>query len=70
LPDTPNARFVRPFGGIGDITDFRIPAPPSATAPGYDKWVLEILEVGNLTSEARTADETEIAYFWLESSVA
>jgi hypothetical protein len=70
LPDTPNARFVRPFGGIGDIEQFRIPAPPSATAPGYDQWVLEILEIGNLTSEARTAEQTEIAYFWLESSVA
>jgi hypothetical protein len=70
LPDTPQAVYLRPFGGIEDITEFRAPAPPEATGEGYEKWVLEIIEIGALNSTVRTEEETEIAYFWFESSVA
>ncbi|KAI9151414.1 putative aminotransferase tcpI [Paramyrothecium foliicola] len=70
LPDVPQARFLRPFGGIKDITKFRAPAPPKATGKGYEKWVTEVRDLGGLNSTLRTEDETEIAYFWLESSVA
>jgi hypothetical protein len=70
LPDTPQAVYLRPFGGIKDITKFRAPAPPEATGEGYEEFVLEILDLGGRESSVRTEDETEIAYFWLESSVA
>jgi hypothetical protein len=70
LPDTPQAVYIRPFAGIQDITKFRAPAPPKATGKGYEKWVVELIELGGLNSTKRTEEETEIAYFWLESSVA
>jgi hypothetical protein len=70
LPDTPQARFIRPFGGIKDLTKFRAPEPPEATAEGYEKYVVELIELGGRESTNRTEDETHIAYFWLESSVA
>lgn len=70
LPDTPQAQFIRPFGGIDDLTKFRAPAPPEATGEGYEEWVIEIRDLGGRESTVRTEDETHIAYFWLESSVA
>ncbi|KAH7303907.1 phosphatidic acid phosphatase type 2/haloperoxidase [Stachybotrys elegans] len=70
LPDTPQAVYVRPFGGLKDITKFRGPAPPDATAEGYEPWVTELKDIGGINSTTRTEDETEIAYFWLESSVS
>jgi hypothetical protein len=69
LPDTPQAQFIRSFGGIEDLTAFRLPAPPSATARGYDRSVDEIILLGGQNSTNRTAEQTEIAYFWQESSV-
>ncbi|KAK0392291.1 hypothetical protein NLU13_1787 [Sarocladium strictum] len=69
LPDQPNAQFLRPFGGLKNIARFRSPAPPKATGKGYEKWVLEVKNIGSLNSTTRTADQTEIAYFWQESSV-
>jgi hypothetical protein len=69
LPDQPGAQFIRPFGGLKDITSFRAPPPPKATGKGYEKWVVEVKEIGGLNSTTRTAEQTEIAYFWLESSV-
>ena len=70
LPDTPQAVYLRPFGGIKDISKFRAPEPPKATGKGYEKYVVEILDLGGVNSTERTEDETEIAYFWRESSVA
>lgn len=70
LPDTPQGVGIRPFGGIANIEEYRAPAPPEATVKGYDKWVTEVYDLGGLNSTGRTEDETEIAYFWLESSVA
>ncbi|KFA82021.1 hypothetical protein S40288_11619 [Stachybotrys chartarum IBT 40288] len=69
LPDTPQAQFIRSFGGIEDLTAFRLPAPPTATARGYDGWVDEIILLGVQNSTNRTSEQTEIAYFWQESSV-
>lgn len=69
LPDTPQAAYLRPFGGIGDISNFRAPPPPNATAEGYEKWVLEVKDVGSLDSKSRTQYDTDTAYFWRESSV-
>lgn len=70
LPDTPQAQFIRPFGGIDDISKFRAPAPPKAIEEGYEDWVVEVYELGGRQSTNRTEDQTNIAYFWLESSVA
>ncbi|KAL2862601.1 vanadium-dependent haloperoxidase [Aspergillus lucknowensis] len=70
LPDTPQAARIRPFGGVKDIARFRAPAPPDATGKGYEEWVVEVYEIGAVDSTKRTEDETQIAYFWVESSVA
>lgn len=70
LPDTPQAQFIRPFGGVRDLTKFRAPEPPKATGPGYEEYVVELKDLGGKESTERTDDETHIAYFWLESSVA
>ncbi|KAK0630251.1 phosphatidic acid phosphatase type 2/haloperoxidase [Bombardia bombarda] len=52
VPDTPQARFIATFSGLGDITRFRASPPP-----------------GSLNSTARTAFDTQTAYFWRESSI-
>ena len=69
LPDTPQAAHLRPFGGIGDITEFRAPPPPDVTEEEYEKWVLEVKELGGLDSTERSEYDTDTAYFWRESSV-
>ncbi|SPO03592.1 uncharacterized protein DNG_06275 [Cephalotrichum gorgonifer] len=70
LPDTPQAVYVRPFGGIKDISKFRAPPPPDAAGEDYEKWVVEVKEDGSLNSTTRSEYDTDTAYFWRESSVA
>ncbi|MBE3042315.1 hypothetical protein IMZ48_06990 [Candidatus Bathyarchaeota archaeon] len=69
IPDTPQAVHLRTFGGLGDISEFRAPPPPDATAEDYEQWVVEVKEVGSLHSTERTEYDTDTAYFWQESSV-
>lgn len=67
-PDTPQARYLRTFGGIGDVTKFRAPPPPSVNSTGYEAILNYVKSVGDRNSTVRTAYETETAYFWRESS--
>ncbi|KAK4613799.1 hypothetical protein CLAFUW4_09638 [Fulvia fulva] len=67
-PDTPQARYLRTFGGLGDVTRFRAPAPPAVNSSGYEEILNYVKAKGEQNSTARTALETETAYFWRESS--
>ncbi|KAK4451377.1 phosphatidic acid phosphatase type 2/haloperoxidase [Podospora aff. communis PSN243] len=69
FPDVPQAQFIRPFGGFGDITRFRSPPPPPITSKDYEEAVIYVKEYGGLNSTARTAYDTDTAYFWRESSI-
>ncbi|KAF2683651.1 acid phosphatase/Vanadium-dependent haloperoxidase [Lentithecium fluviatile CBS 122367] len=55
VPDTPQAQFIRLFGGLGDVKRFPAPPPPNATTPEYEPFLNYV-----------KAQET--AYFWRESS--
>jgi len=60
LPQWP---YVRPFAMTsGD--QFRAPAPPALTSPEYATAFAEAHDFGGATSTTRTADQTQIAYFW------
>ena len=37
IPDTPQARFVRLFADVGDVSQFRVSPPPDPKKPGYEK---------------------------------
>ncbi|KAI5365316.1 Putative phosphatidic acid phosphatase type 2/haloperoxidase [Septoria linicola] len=67
-PDTPQAYLLRPFGGIGNITKFRAPPPPAITSEGYEAILNYVKAQGEQNSTARSAYDTETAYFWRESS--
>lgn len=69
VPDTPQAVHLRPFGGIGDIVEFRAPPPPEVTGEDYERWVVEVKDLGGLDSAERSDYDTDTAYFWQESSV-
>jgi len=69
IPDTPQAPFVRPWAGLGDITPFRGPPPLPISDPKYEADVLELKEIGAQNSTKRTAYQTDTAYFWRESSI-
>ncbi|KAK3300605.1 phosphatidic acid phosphatase type 2/haloperoxidase [Chaetomium fimeti] len=69
FPDTPQAQFVRPFAGLGDITRFRPPPPPPTDSKQYEEELLYVKEQGSLDSSARSEYDTDTAYFWRESSI-
>ncbi|KAK4156144.1 vanadium chloroperoxidase [Chaetomidium leptoderma] len=69
FPDTPQARFINPFAGIGDISRFRAPPPPKTNSKEFEAQTLYVKEQGALNSTARTSYDTDTAYFWRESSI-
>lgn len=66
LPDTPQAQFVRLFGGVTNATHFRAPPPPSVKDPDYESFVQYVKEQGDQNSTVRTPFDTDTAYFWEE----
>lgn len=64
--------------GWGDVTplvlrsgdQFRPDPPPALGSEEYERDYNEIKEIGSLNSPTRTAEQTQIATFWLASPVA
>jgi hypothetical protein len=48
---------------------FRAPPPPELTSDKYAKDYNEVKSLGSLTSTTRTAEQTDIAYFWTDNFV-
>ncbi|PGH09412.1 hypothetical protein AJ80_07687 [Polytolypa hystricis UAMH7299] len=70
VPDTPQAHYIKLFGGLGDVKKFRAPPPPKVTDESYEDHVLYVKAQGARNSAVRKPHDTETAYFWRESSVA
>lgn len=68
IPDTPQAQFIRLFGGLGDVKKYRAPAPPNVTTPAYEPFLEQVRTQGARNSTVRKPYDTETAYFWRESS--
>lgn len=68
IPDTPQAQYIRLFGGLGDVKQYRAPPPPSVTNSTYEAYVTYVKEIGERNSTRRSEEETKTAYLWRESS--
>ena len=63
---TPWLASVKPFT-MNSNSQFRVDPPPDLTS---DKWAVdynEVKTVGSLRSATRTAEQTDIGYFWADS---
>jgi hypothetical protein len=63
---TPWVAAVKPFTMKSD-SQFRVDPPPDLSS---DTWVTdynEVKSIGSLTSATRTAEQTDIGYFWADS---
>jgi hypothetical protein len=60
--------FVTPFA-LESKDQFRAPAPYALDSAEYAAQFNEVKAIGSLTSMLRTADETDAANFWFESSI-
>jgi hypothetical protein len=67
-PDTPQARYLRPFGGLKNITAYRAPPPPSLNSSAYEGFLNYTKSQGEKNSTVRTPYDTETAFFWRETS--
>ena len=59
----------RPFTLAGPAR-YRAPPPPDLTSAKYTKDYNEVKSLGSLTSTTRTAEQTDIAYFWTDNFLA
>jgi hypothetical protein len=66
--DTPQARYLRPFGGLQNITHFRAPPYPSLNPLAYEAFLNYTKAQGERNSKTCTPYETETAFFWRETS--
>jgi hypothetical protein len=57
-PLAPNARFIRPFGGIDKVEPW-IP-PPDPRQEGYEEFLTKVKEMGMREGSTRTEFETEV----------
>lgn len=64
-PLLPHWVSVSPFA-VDDVADFRPAAPPALDSASYAAAVDEVMQLGGLSSESRTEDQTEIAIFWAD----
>ena len=63
---TPWVATVTPFTMQSD-TQFRVDPPPELTSQLWANDYNETKTIGSLTSSTRTAEQTEIGYFWADS---
>ncbi|KAG4415992.1 hypothetical protein IFR04_010877 [Cadophora malorum] len=68
IPDTPQAEFIRLFGGLGDVTRFRAPPPPKPDSAEFETALYFVKAQGSRNSTVRKSYDTQTAYFWRESS--
>jgi hypothetical protein len=68
VPDTPQARYVRLWANVGDVTQFQVAPPPSVYDSGYEASLLYARAQGEQNSTVRTPYDTDTAYFWRESA--
>ena len=66
--------LVPHWGGVTPFTmtsgdQFRPEGPPALTDPEYTTAFNAVKDLGSATSSSRTAEQTEIARFWADSSV-
>ena len=54
--------------GIPSSTHFSVPPPYSLNSPEYTEDYNEVKSLGRFNSSTRTADQTDIARFWVEST--
>jgi hypothetical protein len=62
-PFDPNWGNTKPWA-IPSPLQFRPPAPPSLTSAQYTAAFNAVKELGSINSSTRTAEQTEIAWFW------
>jgi len=65
----PWLRNVTPFT-IRGTAQFRPVPPPSLTSARYTRDYDEVRRLGSLQSSERTAEETGLAYFWADNTIA
>jgi hypothetical protein len=68
VPDTPQAQFIRLFGGVGNVTRFRAIPPPNVNSSAYETIFNYVKSTGAKNSTTRKPYDTQTAYFWRESS--
>ena len=64
---TPGWKDVTPW--VIDLSHFEADGPPPLDSKRYARDYNEVKELGSLTSATRTDEQTQIARFWLASSV-
>lgn len=65
-PVTPWLGQMRPFG-VESPSQFRADGPPSLASPEWAEELGEVTRFGRSTASLRTADETEIGWFYAET---
>jgi hypothetical protein len=65
---TPWAASMRPFM-LTSASQFRAPAPPALSSPGYAQQLNEVKMLGSATSTVRTSQQTAIAQFWNANAI-
>ena len=63
---TPWVADVRPFT-IESSSQFRLDPPPDLTSKEWAHDYIEVKSLGSLISTTRTAEQTDIGYFWADS---
>jgi hypothetical protein len=63
---TPWVASVRPFTMTSD-SQFRVGPPPALSSEKWADDYNEVKSVGSLSSTTRTAEQTDMAYFWADS---
>lgn len=58
---------VTPFA-MTSGSQFRLPGPPALDSAEWATAFNQVKEIGSKTSATRTADQTEIAYFWADGA--
>lgn len=66
-PLLPQWKRVKPFG-VSRIVLFRAQAPPRINTRVFADSYQEVASLGSINSTTRTADQTEIAFFWEDGS--